>query len=463
MLDLTLSLCHAFRTGIAVVTVAAWLCSCAWGQESVSQQLRTQGQLYTSAADTLDSQAATISTQAAKIVELEARIAELRGDLKPSDFSFLGRVRIPSVGMTCSGLAYDPATGWWYTVGAAGNAPFNLYRFKMPTPDPATLGTATQVELVGPINNAADVLKMAGQALVNCKGLLWEGDGKLLINYGSYYANGFNLMVLARFDVNAKAIVAGPWMVDAAISSETVKGMTMFAPPKLAEATGLPLLSFGVRGSTPQKQSHGLGLVALGNPIAGQPTVPASIISHWPMKIWPGSNPVIPYSDYPNDEAYPVVYLQRAADGTVIKTPMTGGAYFGSGCVVKGKFVMAFGSTDWGNKWYGNNNDFQDVPSLIDPTKMTIGNGTYRGGYVESTIDKYWLYRVEDITSKFAAGDKLISHYATGRISDLGGGVPVPLQSTTFGQAVEVDDFIHVICHGIVGGGNAQVLVFKVR
>lgn len=430
----------------------------------LSTRLREHANLYSDSADALDAQAATISDLTAKVAELDKRLAELRGDLKPSDFMFLGRAKVPSVGMTCSGLAHDPATGWWYTVGQAGNAPFNLYRLKLPpTLDPATLGTATQVEFVGAVNNAADILKMNGQALVSCKGLLWEGDGKILANFGSFYANGFNLNCLARFDVNTKSVVGGPWMMDASISSETVKGMTMFAPPKLAEATGMPLLSLGVKGSTPQKQSHGIGLVALANPVAGQPTVAAKIVAHWPMKIWPGSNPVVPYSDYPNDAALPVVYLQRAADGAVIKTPMTGTAVFHSGCPIGTKHFIAFGSAESGNKWYGNFDDFRDVPSLIDPTKPTLGNGTYRGGYVESAVDKWWLFRAEDIAAKFVAGDKLISHYATGRIADLGGGVPVPLQTIGFGQAVEAGDSVHVICHGSGNNASPQILVFNVR
>jgi len=144
-------------------------CAMADAQEPLSVQLRTQGRLYTDAADTLDQQIATITSQAAKIAELEARIAELRGDLKAEDFTYLGKVNVPNVGQQCGGLAYDPGSQKWYTVGSAGNNPFNLCEFKL---DVATL-TATNVVSRGPLN-VSDVLRMNNQALPQLKGLLFD-------------------------------------------------------------------------------------------------------------------------------------------------------------------------------------------------------------------------------------------------------------------------------------------------
>lgn len=435
------------------------------------QRLREKSLFYSGAADTIDAQSATISNQAAtindqaaEIVDLKRQLVELQtaGDLKPHSLSFLGRVKVPSVGMTSSGLAFDPAAGWWYTIGAAGNDPFGLYRFKIGALDPATLGTATNVENLGAIN-VNDVLKMTGKALVSMKGLLWEGNDKLLLNYGSYYANGFNTHCLARYDVVQRKVVEGPWMVPDTISSETVKGMTLVAPPALAAAIGRPLVSFGVRGSTPQKQSWGLGLVGLDSPAVTQPVTQATIVSHWPMKIMPGITPVVPYSDYPGDENFRTVYLQRAADGTVTKIPMTGGASMHSACFVNNKTLVVFGSQPYGYQWYGNQTDFTDVPSLIDPSRQTIGMSAPRGGHVEAVIDKFWFFRVDDIIAKFTAGDKLIQHYATGRITDLGGGLLVPLQTYGFGQLVEVEDKIYGICHGAGNIASPHILAFKTR
>lgn len=441
--------------GCALLSAACLMVCAVRGEDAeVAAQLRAQGSLYLQAADTLDARAATIATQAARISALEALVADLRGDLKPANFAFLGRASV-SVGMACGGLAHDPVTGWWYTVGQAGNPPFNLYRFRLPAPNAATVQAAAQVELIGAINNPADVLKMAGQALVGCKGLLWEGNDTLLVNYGSYYANGNNTNFLARYNVVSKSITGGPWMVEAAISSERTKGMTLVAPPALARATGRPLMSFGVIGSTPQLQSWGLGLVALDRPVASP--VPATVVAHWPMKIWPGSNPIIPFSDYPGDAAYALMYLQRAADGSVVKTPMTGNSRFHGGCFIGDKHLIAFGNAGHGHTWYGNKDDYADVPSLLDPTKPTTSVSAARGGHVEANIDKWWLFRVDDIASKFAAGDKLISHYATGRVATLGG--TVPLQSTAFGQAVYVDGRLYVICSG---GPSPQILTWSV-
>lgn len=388
-------------------------------------------------------------------------------DLSASDFTFLGRFRILGIGMTSHGLAYDPTENHWYTIGKSGQDPFYLYRFDLneASLSPAALSIATNVSQVALLNDG-NPLKISGNALLSMKGLLYD-NGELRLNFGSYYAAGKNLPYTAIYEIATNKVV-GPWMVDPAVHSDRIKGMTLVAPDIVDKATGMPFVEFNYRGSMSQAQSWGLGLAASEDCFSLMPmtNVPAKIVSHWPMKLLPKKDGIadqVQYSDYPGEQEFPAVYLQRRADGSVEKTPIPNNGVLMHGATFVGDDMVVFGSVPYGNQWYGSPDDFKDVPSSIDPSKPTASMNTARGGHVEAIVDTFWLVRGRDIASKFAAGDQKIAHYASGRVSTLGGSVPL-VQTRTFGQPVYRPDnkLLYVLNHGAGNSGSPVILVWKV-
>lgn len=421
---------------------------------TLSTQLRARTRLDLDAADALDAQLATIQQQSATIADLERRIADLTRpvpppvrDMSADDFTFVGRIKIPGVGMTCSGLAHDGTK--FYTIGNSGSDPFNLVEFTFDetklSPDAVVNAT---VKPIGPLN-VDNRLMMTGKNRASMKGLLWDA-GSLTANFGSYYANGADLPFSCQFDVATKNLIRASF---ADIHSDFVKGMTLRAPAEL----GQPFVAFGVRGSTSQQQSWGLGLVGMDDPFGAS----AKIISHWPMKTLGN---LVQYSDYPGDPAHPTTYLQTTSTGEVVKTPIpgSGGGFFvmESACFV-GDAMLVLGYTPSGHQWYGNPTDYLGVPSMLDPTKPTTSISPARGAHVEAIVPTWWMVRVSDIAEKIKAGDQHISHYATGKVSELGGSVP--LQSNSFGQPLQVGKRVYAICHGTGNVGAPQLLAWEVK
>lgn len=444
--------------------IALLLISSSLFAQSLPQQLRDNAKLFTDSADTIDQQSVLITIQAARIAELEKQLFGSSSEFTSDKIKYIGRAKVPNVGMTCSSLAYDPATDTFYTIGASGLNPFPLMSFKIDdaTLHPDVLSSATNVTGLGYLNTN-DPLKMGGQAMVSMKGLLVH-EGKLHLNYCSYYANSSNLPVQAYVTLDGTKTILGPWKMTSLIHSDRVKGMTYVAPTALAEATGFPLISFGVRGSTSQLQSWGIGLTAHSAPGDEAPLseLPGKLVSYWPMKNRQGITPPVSYSDYPGDNQYPVVYLQRQVDGSVTKIPfLDGGILMQSGCFIGQKTLLIVGSSNWGNAWYGNPTDFQDVPSIVDPTKPTGSINVSRGGHIEAIIDKFWFVRVSDIVDKIKANDLRVVHYATGRMSEFGNPV---LQTNTFGQMYynEQKKLLYMLNHGSGNNAFPVILVFKV-
>lgn len=427
---------------------------------TIATQLRDRSRLDLDAADALDAQAAEITVQAATIQQQSATIAALQQqiadltkpvpppprDLSAADFHYLGAVKIPGVGMTCSGLAHDGSQ--FYTIANSGRDTFNLVSLSFDeaklSPD-AVLNAA--VKPIGPMN-VDNRLMMTGKNGASMKGLLWDA-GSLTANFGSYYANAENLPFACRYDVATKSLVS---VHTASIHSDFVKGMTLRAPPEL----GQPLVAFSVRGSTSQKQSWGLGLVGMDDPFGSG----AKIISHWPLI---SNAQLVPCSDYPGDPDHPTTYLQSGNNG-VFMTPIPGNGgpfmVMESACFINATTLFILGHVPHGHQWYGTSTEYLGVPSMLDPTKPTTSISSATGYHVEAIVPTWWMVRVSDIAEKIKARDQRISHYATGNVSELGGNVP--LQSNSFGQAVQVGKRVYAICHGTGNFGSPQVLGWEV-
>ena len=406
--------------------------------------------------------------------------------LSPTDFEYMGRASVPGVGISSHGLAYRPETDSFFCLWRAGQDPFNLIEFKLPS----TLGTTAKCVIVkdwGPIN-VNNVLGISGKQLVSMRGLLWDArKGGLWCNYGSFYAVGENLPCLAFVKLNADGTnqVYGPWKVPASVHSDTVKGILIESPCDLLRVTQHRFAAFGVRGSTAQGQSWGTGLVTLAEPPLTLPPMSeltSKRVIHWPMKLVNGFG----LSDFPRDSEDKATWIigNMNVGGTATPvsyefntfTPITTYGQLDSLLTmthVEDSLVYV-GSYGVGYCWYGNQGSHDDaseagvrfnnnLDSLIYPGKKCHSVSIYRGTHAEAYRTKIFIVPVSDVITQMDAGNLKIGPKHTANLSTLGG--DVSLQAAEMSQLFY--DPLAKRMYGInssLGGANLPAIhVWKVN
>lgn len=366
--------------------------------------------------------------------------------------TYVSKATIPNVGMTSRGLAYNPETDTFFTIGAAGNAPFGLIEFKLPT----TINGTNKCSIVknwGAINDPSDPLGMVGKALTNMKGLLYDVRKKgLWCNFGSYYANGQNLPVICfvRLNSDGTKTIFGPWKVP---MSDIAKGIIMECPCHLMRLTKHRFMCFGVKGSTSQQQSWGLGLVTIEEPDLTLPPMSVlntKVVSHWPMKVLPNG---YQYSDFPRDPADKAKWITQTAEMDISSYSVMDGI---TSLVEVHGHMFGFGYAGKGYCWYGNANDYISKPSLLDPTKPCVSASSARGWHAEAFVHKGYRFSIKEMGDSIFAGNTSIK-------PGLMWTLDYPIQKTGMGQGYfnRDKDLVYMLVEGSGNLGAPDVSIFQ--
>jgi hypothetical protein len=350
------------------------------------------------------------------------------------------------IGVAVYGLSRNPLTGTYFVTGSwaeDGKQGRQWFLYEYAFPEPAH-GPAAKAPVARFLRNWGDL--NAGERLFGgfkanypsnlpaVDGLCFDEDGVLWVSYGAYYGQTLaNNPVLARVDLRADGTmeVTGPWRVtgptpgpDEAFS-ENVKGNLQLAPGWLREQTGCKFVSSGRRGSTGQRQSYGPSLTLVWDPTEVDPAtgyVRTRRVVHFaarradaPVTLSPdGYGGVYAVSECkgPSYEEAP----RRRVLGNE-KQPYNPGRWEDSNFVEPPTDSLqefdVVGPMIWvdtpagqvilqplllctGHVWYGNIDSHADLPSLLDPSRMTTDpykSAGAHGGCAEGR--QFWLLAID--------------------------------------------------------------------